>query len=300
MPRSRKLRKKAAQSPRAPAAPKPAQGAASLEALLDAIHSTAADPEDDPIEAAQSIIYDAWEAATKKRRVALALKALAISPHCADAYVLLAQEEAQSLEQAHDLYEQGVKAGEKALGPQRFKEYRGHFWGFLETRPYMRARAGLALTLAQLGDLKGAISHYNEMLKLNKNDNQGIRYLLAATLMQQEDFAALKALFKKYKDDSSAEWLYSRALIAFRDAGESEAANVLGLKALHANAHVAAALAGKSKSKPRKDDYITMGGVDEAAYYLEHWGKAWRSTDGAIDWLLRISAQSGRAAGAPH
>jgi tetratricopeptide (TPR) repeat protein len=74
------------------------------------------------------------------------------------------------------------------LGPQGFKEYRGHFWGFHETRPYMRARAGLAATLAQLGDADGAIGHYREMLKLNRNDNQGIRYLLAAALMKQGDF----------------------------------------------------------------------------------------------------------------
>ena len=36
-----------------------------------------------------------------------------------------------------------------ALGPRGFKQYAGHFWGFLETRPYMRARAGLAGTLLQ-------------------------------------------------------------------------------------------------------------------------------------------------------
>jgi hypothetical protein len=65
--------------------------------------------------------------------------ALGISPLCADAYVLLA-EEAQSIEEARDLYAKGVEAGELALGPQGFEEYAGHFWDFLETRPYMRAR----------------------------------------------------------------------------------------------------------------------------------------------------------------
>src|SRR2546421_12928373 len=48
----------------------------------------------------------------------------------------------------------------------------GHFWGFLETRPYMRARAGLASTLLQLGDIDSALAHYRDMLKLIPNDNQ--------------------------------------------------------------------------------------------------------------------------------
>ena len=55
-----------------------------------------------------------------------------------------------------------MDAGELALGPKGFKEYAGHFWGFLETRPYMRARAGLAGTLLKLGDEDAAIRHYRD------------------------------------------------------------------------------------------------------------------------------------------
>jgi tetratricopeptide (TPR) repeat protein len=88
------------------------------------------------------------------------------------------------------LYAKGVEAGELALGPRGFKEYAGHFWGFLETRPYMRARAGLASTLLQLGDVDGALAHYRDMLKLNPNDNQGIRYVVAGCLLKQDNYSA--------------------------------------------------------------------------------------------------------------
>ena len=94
-----------------------------------------------PLKGAQDIIYDAWEVTDPKRRVALARKALEISPDCADAYTLLAEETAGSLTEALNLYRQGVKAGERALGKEAFEEDVGHFWGILETRPYMRARA---------------------------------------------------------------------------------------------------------------------------------------------------------------
>ena len=82
---------------------------------------------DDATAKAQDVMYEAWERTTPRSRIALARKALGISPLCADAYVLLA-EEAQSIEEARDLYAKGVEAGELALGPQGFEEYAGHFW----------------------------------------------------------------------------------------------------------------------------------------------------------------------------
>jgi hypothetical protein len=42
-------------------------------------------------------MYEAWERTTPSSRIALARKALGISPLCADAYVLLAEEAARSI-----------------------------------------------------------------------------------------------------------------------------------------------------------------------------------------------------------
>ena len=101
--------------------------------------------------------------------------------------VPLAEEEAKSVEEALEYYRKGAEAGVQVLGPKGFKEYAAHFWGVLETRPYMRARAGLAATLNALGEVDAAISNYRDMLRLNSNDNQGIRYELASCLMKSGD-----------------------------------------------------------------------------------------------------------------
>jgi tetratricopeptide (TPR) repeat protein len=129
-------------------------------------------------------MYQAWDQAEPRKRIALASKAPTISPLCADAYVLLAEEKAKSAKEALEYYRKGVDAGSRALGTKAFNEYEGHFWGFLETRPYMRARAGLAATLDALGDVEAAIGHYRDMLRLNPGDNQGIRYVLARCFMK--------------------------------------------------------------------------------------------------------------------
>jgi len=136
------------------------------------------------VDEAQEIMYDAWEAPTRQRAVALAKKALEVSPDCADAYNLLAEETAKSLEEVLDLYRKGVEAGERALGKKTFKEDVGHFWGLLETRPYMRARAGLAQSLWEAGQREEAVEHYWDLLRLNPNDNQGIRDLLMPCLIE--------------------------------------------------------------------------------------------------------------------
>ena len=244
---------------------------------------------DDATAKAQDVMYDAWERTTSRSRIALAHKALGISPLCADAYVLLA-EQARSIEEARDLYAKGVEAGELALGAQGFKEYAGHFWGFLETRPYMRVRAGLASTLVQLGDVEGALAHYRDMLKLNPNDNQGIRYVVAGCLLKQDNYSALKELLAAH-EDGSAFWLYTRALVAFRESeGGDEQAAALVKDAWAANQHVPDILAGTKPAVSSNEGYITMGGPDEATYYVTECGAAWHRTPGAVAWLTKLAA----------
>jgi tetratricopeptide (TPR) repeat protein len=239
-------------------------------------------------------MYDAWDRKTTRSRVALARKALRISPLCADAYNLLAAEAATTAE-ARDLYARGLVAGELALGPEGFAEFDGHFWGFLETRPYMRARHGLALALLKLGEEEVAMEHFRAMLKLNPGDNQGIRYLLLGSLLRRDDIPALKALLADYADEGSAYWLYTRALVAYREGeGLSPATLKLLRDARSANEHVPAILARAKPPKLSENNYLTVGGADEAADYVRECDVAWRKTPGAIEWLITAIARFGQ------
>ena len=56
------------------------------------------DNSQDPVQKAQSVMYEAWECSDPKQRFTLARKALRISPLCADAYNLLAEEYAKTQE----------------------------------------------------------------------------------------------------------------------------------------------------------------------------------------------------------
>lgn len=124
-----------------------------------------------PLEEAQALMYDAWSTASSRERVRLAKKALEISPDCADAYVMLAEETARDAAEAADLYAKGVAAGERALGREAFENDAGSFWSIVQTRPYMRARLGLALALWSMGRQQEGIGHARELLRLNPGDN---------------------------------------------------------------------------------------------------------------------------------
>src|SRR5262249_20822749 len=146
-----------------------------IEGMLAAIGGGARYAADRALFDAQELMYEAFEAQGASRAV-LAREALAISPDCADAYLLLAEETTSTLEESRELLEHGVAAGERALGPEPFEQDVGYFWGLLETRPYMRARAALARTLWALGRREEAVVHQRELLRLNPNDNLGVRY----------------------------------------------------------------------------------------------------------------------------
>ncbi|MRR18065.1 MAG: hypothetical protein EG826_16580 [Deltaproteobacteria bacterium] len=235
---------------------------------------------------AQDLIYDAWETRSRSERIRLAKRALLLDSDCADAYNVLADDAAKSIQEAIEYYEKGMAAGRRSLGEKKFKEYTGAFWGFLDTRPYMRAEAGLMMCLWLAGEYDAAIDHAKEMLKLNPNDNQGIRYRLISYLAALERYDELERFMKgRYKNDYAAEWLYTRALLSYVKKGDIATSRRELKNAWDRNKHVPDYLTGKKRIPRTLPDRITWGGEDEAFCYASENIAAWSKTPGALDWL---------------
>ena len=261
--------------------PDPRSIVSSLDAIvIGAAHYAA----DEALFQAQDLMYEAFDA-QGARRVALAREALAISPDCADAYLLLAEETASSAEEARELLTQGVAAGERALGPAPFEEDVGHFWGLLETRPYMRARAALAETLWALDRREEAVEHQRELLRLNPNDNQGLRYRQAEWLLWLDRYDELDELFATYEEDAAAAFAYTKALAAFSREGDSAEARQLIEEARELNPHVSAYLSGRKRLPKRLPDYVGFGDDSEAVDYAAGAAALWASVPDALTWL---------------
>ena len=63
----------------------------------------------------------------------------------------------------------------------------------------MRARLGLAQCLWESGQRAQAVDHYAEMLRLNPNDNQGVRYLLLGALVDLDRDEEAQRLLQRYE-----------------------------------------------------------------------------------------------------
>ena len=242
---------------------------------------------------AQARFYEALEA-HGRLRLKLAREALAIHADCADAWVLLAEEMPDRVRRT-ELYVQAMAAAERTLGSAPFEEHVGHFWGMLETRPYMRARFGYAECLWGAGHHDEALGHLQELLRLNPGDNQGVREVLLPRLLElgRDDEAA--QVLAAFEEDCSATLAHARALLEFRRSGDGEAAQAKLAVAVRGNPHVTKYLSGSARLPEALADSYRPGSDEEAALAAASLLGAWHVTPGAMAWL-RDSRRRGKKA----
>jgi tetratricopeptide (TPR) repeat protein len=260
---------------------------AELDALLDDKMASGEIPPSaalDPLDEAQSLVYEAWNS-DGARKASLARRALELSEDCADAYLILAQEETKTREAALDLYQKAYEAGRRALDPSLFAEGEGEFWSIMETRPYMRARLALAECLWDLARKEDALGHLRELMRLNPSDNQGVRYILLQCLMESGADEELGDLLARYGRDPSPAIAYTRALWQFRRAGRGKVSDAALADALRANAHVPAYLLKRKALPARVPAEASIGSAEEAEAYAAGALAVWHQTLGAMEWL---------------
>ena len=241
-------------------------------------------------EQAQDLIFEANELPDEKG-YPLALKALHMDPDCIAAYDYLGTLEAIP-ETAILYYKHGIEIGKRIFAKTHFKEGIGNFWMINETRPFMSCMQAYADCLKNMGRFHDAVSVYEEMIRLNPNDNQGIRDQLLLYLIRINEFNKFRKYDKLYKDDLGAFSSFNRALFAFKTLGSSANSNELLQKAIESNKYVIPRLLTKKISDEFPEVY-GIGDENEAIYYCFFAHQIWHETFGAIDWIKRKTKDSG-------
>ncbi|WP_280772220.1 tetratricopeptide repeat protein [Salipaludibacillus daqingensis] len=118
------------------------------------------------------------------------------------------------------------------------EEDKGHFWGIVSTRPFMRAKEAYGIALKASGQQQKAIDQFEQMLDLNPNDNQGIRYVLCDAYLEEKNEKAANRLLERYKEDNGAHFQYNRVLAEYLNNGQSKRLKEKITDALEENAHV--------------------------------------------------------------
>lgn len=245
-----------------------------------------------PAERARDLVDRAF-AAVGRQRARLARQALALWPDCVDAYVIRA-EEMPDVQASVELYREGVRAGERAIGATRFEEWRGRFWGILDTRPYMRARSGLALALWEDEQQEEALTHWEALLRLDPDDHLGVRYEFIAGLLELKRTADARGWLHAFDGDPSASIVYSNALALFQAEGDAEISRS-GLRAAIAlNPHVVKYLLDPMRLPEEIPESYAPRTEEEAMVVARGLELAWDVTTGAVEWLGRVRRDAKR------
>lgn len=134
-----------------------------------------------------------------------AKKVLALEKDNADAKrILILSENDRTPEKAAEKLEKLSEAELKNLEKQGIseKEDAGSFYGLFKTRPYMRIQFFLVRELFIIGKYRKAIAVCQHALKLNENDNLGLRYNLMSLYAKVEDLESAEKLYKEFEDSN--------------------------------------------------------------------------------------------------
>ncbi|MCM3337966.1 SEC-C metal-binding domain-containing protein [Paenibacillus sp. MER TA 81-3] len=204
-----------------------------------------------------------------------------------DYYNELAVTKAKTLEEARDYYRQGIEAGTNDLGPAYFRKNKGYFWGLDETRPFMRSKSGYAEASYFLGDFAEAESHFADMLALNPNDNQGVRYLYVNCLILLGKFKELADLLDQHEDDEGAHFSYPRFLLAYYTKQPEPVLRERWKEARASNPYVPAYILGRKRLGEELPDFYGFGDENEAISYIYYALPIWQRDKPLISWVKK-------------
>ncbi len=128
-------------------------------------------------------------------------------------------------------------------------------------------------------------------LRLNPNDNHGVRCHLVDRLLTVGRDAEALACAERYPGDMFAETRYGAALALYR-LGRPDEADAHLDEALAHLPLVAKYLVRDRIARPRKSDAaagMTIGGEEQAWYYRDGMRDVWMNSNGALEWLARRS-----------
>ena len=224
-----------------------------------------------PLDDAYEILEKAQNARNEKEAIKLAKKAYEKSSECFDAILFQCDLEENGIKRMK-LLDEGLEFEKNRLTKEKYfdKENIGHFYGIFETRPYIRGLVIKIEYLLEEGKLRQAANVCKEVLKLNKNDNLGARYLLMAIYATLEEEKGMLDLYKKYPEEN-LEMLFPLFAIYYKTENDKKAKDYLN-RIDKCNSNFVKFFNGTIKpSEKVNPGYYSRGDSSEIFMYLERY-----------------------------
>ncbi|MBP9479710.1 MAG: hypothetical protein KBF12_13980 [Sebaldella sp.] len=234
------------------------------------------------LEKADELCNKALEIPNPAKSLSLLKEALKLSEYCSQAYFSLglqSEKEKDSIEYQY----LALISEEKKLGEKFFEENKGYFWEILETRVYMFMKFRFCEILWEFGYRESAVKHALELIELNTNDNQGMRYRLTGWLVWLGDKKNFNKLIKQFKGEDYCGFYFDQALFHFKYGNLEKAAEFLDL-GVERNSLVIELLLGIEEVQGIPE-VMSFGDDNEAFNYMINNRDVWECTGGSLEWL---------------
>ena len=164
-------------------------------------------------------------------------------------------------------YQNYIDDFKKNVGEEFFKENEGKFWAIPETRTFMGCLFEQTLLFWQNNEKNKAIDQLKYILKLNPRDDQGVRYVLLAYVLELDMLEDAQSLMMSYSDDYSTYWSFCELLL---DIKKQEDAAIIEMEfgmCVECNEY---------------------GDRNEAIFYVQSAGDAWFKDENALNTLKEL------------
>lgn len=232
---------------------------------------------------AQRLIYDAFPI-YGEQRIQIAQQALQLDPYCVDAYNILGETE-HDCAQRGEYFKKGMDIGKEKLDPSYFQKGTDEMWNVLETRSFMRAKYNYARWAYEHGQLAMAIEQCKELLQMDAEDHQEVRYLLYRLYIETSQYKQAKRVLQTYPEEYSIHYVYSQLLLEYLMHGISSSLYRFLEQAMAVNPYVVSYLIGVTNRPVATPSFYQIGSREEAICYLDQNEEVWDKQPHLLQWL---------------
>lgn len=176
---------------------------------------------------AAGLVNTAMRVRSESKKLALLKKAVDSDADCSPARIELADADFRRGD-----WNAALRSYDEVID-REYRRWSGRnpdWWADFETRPYLRAIYGRAMTLWHQQRYPGAAETLSDLLEINPRDHQGARFLVPMLHLLDDDFDAAQSAFEFYEktypnDFAEPALLFGHALSLAAMGRESESVN---------------------------------------------------------------------------
>jgi len=233
---------------------------------------------------AEYLITIAMSVGDNEEKIGIAEEALKTFPDFTSAYNILAEFKAKDSNARLAYYQKGIEAWERF---HEFLEYESSVRNSEpDLTPYFTAMMGAADSLWSLKRFEESLVTYWTLLKLEKHDLFGIRFIIIARLLEFDKNEEFYELISTIPTEKSSVISWGKVLYYFR-LGEKENAVKELATAMKESPRVADYLTGLTTLPFEMPRYSELNKKSEQVWAASLLSESWKSTAGAMYWLKK-------------